>query len=218
VVSMNFIDAYLAVLADHPYAVVLGSSLVEAIGIPFPARIILILTPAFLATERDLVGLVAVATLGSLAGDHVPYLAARFMGPRVLTLYCRLTLGSDECVEKTLRCFARFGPWALLASRFSTSIRLFASACAGCRHISYPRYLMLDAVGTVAYTTLWVLVGEFVGERAVVFLTTDRRRWFFLVAVLTAFACVLAYRLWRRRRHPRASTRTLTRTVHPAVR
>jgi membrane protein DedA with SNARE-associated domain len=213
---MGSVDSYLAVLADHPYAVVLGSSFIEAVGIPFPARIILILTPAFLATERDLVGLVAVATVGALAGDHVPYLAARFTGPRMLGFYCRLTLGSEDCVEKTIRYFMRFGSWALLASRFSTGIRLFAAACAGCRHVTYPRYLTLDAIGTVVYSTLWVAVGQLVGERAVVFLTTDRRRWLFLVFVVTAFAMVLGYRLWRRRRHGRARASELA-AVRPRV-
>ena len=188
-------------LADHPFAVVFVSCLIDAIGVPFPARIVLILTPAFLAADRDLVGLVAVATAGSLIGDHVPYLAARFAGSRLLGLYCRLTLGSADCVEKTLRYFARFGSWALLASRFSTGIRLFASTCAGCRHITYPRYLVLDTVGTVVYATLWVLVGHLVGDQAVEFLTTDRRRYLFLVFVLVGFAAVFAYRVWRRRRH-----------------
>ena len=198
---MGSVDSYLAVIADHPYAVVFGSSLIEAIGIPFPARIILVLTPAFVATDLDLVGLVVCATVGALIGDHVPYLAARYAGSRMLRLYCRLTLGSEDCVEKTIRCFTRFGSWALLASRFSTSIRLFASACAGCRHVTYPRFLALDAIGTVVYSTLWVLVGQLVGERAVAFLTTDRRRWFFLAAVVGASIVLILYRIWRRRRH-----------------
>jgi hypothetical protein len=36
----------------------------------------------------------------------------------MLALYCKLTLASDHCVEKTLKYFVRFGPAALLASRF----------------------------------------------------------------------------------------------------
>ena len=49
------LQAHLSFLANHPFSVVFWSSLIEAAGVPFPSRVILILTPAFLATETDLV-------------------------------------------------------------------------------------------------------------------------------------------------------------------
>jgi membrane protein DedA with SNARE-associated domain len=195
---------HLEFLADHPYAVVFWSSLVEAIGIPFPSRVILILTPAFLATDSDLVRLVAMASLGAVLGDHVPYLAGRLAGLRLLSFYCTVTLASDRCVERTLGHFARWGPATLLVSRFSTSVRLFASACAGCSALTYPRYLTLDVIGTVLYTSLWVIVGAFIGERAVEFFTTDRRRYVVVTVVVLAGLTLIGYRMWRRLRYGRA--------------
>jgi membrane-associated protein len=218
---MGSVDSYLALLANHPFAVVFCSSLIEAIGIPFPSRVILILTPAFLVTRQDVAGLILVAIAGALLGDHVPYFAGRFAGTRMLGVYCRLTLGSEQCVEKTLRLFLRFRSLAILASRFSTNVRIFASACAGCGQVTYPRYLTLDAIGTTVYTILFVGIGFLIGERAVVFFTTDRRRWLFLVCVVVAFATLIGYRLWRKLRHgdARAATleeaRTLSRP-HPS--
>jgi membrane protein DedA with SNARE-associated domain len=206
------LEPQLEFLANHPYSVVFWSSFIEAMGIPFPSRVILILTPAFLATNSDLVRLVAVASAGALVGDHVPYLAGRLAGTRILGLYCWITLASVQCVEKTLRHFARFGPAALLFSRFSASVRLFASACAGCGQIAYPRYLLLDAIGTIVYTSLCVLVGWLIGEQAVVFLTTDRRRWLFVSLVALAAATLIGYRLWRRLRHGGAAASNLDQT------
>ncbi len=63
---------------------------------------ILVLTPAFLATHDDLARLILAATAGALLGDHVPYVAGRLAGTRLLGLYCRLTLASEACVETTL--------------------------------------------------------------------------------------------------------------------
>ena len=198
---MDLFKTHLDFLARHPFGVVFFSSLIEAVGIPFPSRVILILAPAFLDTEGDLVRLILVATVGFVLGDHGPYLAGRLAGLRMLGLYCRLTLASDRCVEKTLHYFSRFGSAALLLSRFSTAVRIFASACAGCGHITYPRYLTLDFLGTLAYSSLWVLVGSLVGERAVVFFTTDRRRWVFLSLVAIGGCTLIGYRLWRRLRY-----------------
>jgi membrane protein DedA with SNARE-associated domain len=206
---MGSVDSYLALIANHPFAVVFCSSLIEAIGIPFPSRVILILTPAFLITRQDFAGVVLAAIAGALLGDHVPYFAGRFAGPRMLGVYCRITLGSAHCVEKTLRLFRRFRSSAILASRLSTNVRIFASACAGCSRITYPRYLGLDAIGTTVYTIVFVGLGVLIGERAVVFFTTDRRRWLFLVLVVTAFAILIGYRLWRKFRHGAARAASL---------
>jgi membrane-associated protein len=201
---MGSVEWALRVLASHPFQVVFFASLIEAAGIPFPSRVILVLTPAFLVTRHEWLTIVAVAVAGALIGDHVPYIAGRFAGMRMLGLYCRLTLGSDACVEKTLRLFHRFHSWAILGSRFSASVRLFASACAGCSRMTYPRYLALDAAGTIVYTVVFVLIGFLVGDRAVEFLTKDRRRWLFFGVVATAFATLMLYRIVRRLRHGRA--------------
>jgi membrane protein DedA with SNARE-associated domain len=210
------LQRYLDFLADHPFSVVFWSSLVEAAGLPFPSRAILILTPAFLTSDRDLMLLIVAAVAGALLGDHVPYAAGRFTGTRMLRFYCRVTLASEACVEKSLRYFVRFGPAALLFSRFSTSVRLFAAACAGCANTAYPRYFTLDAIGTTVYATLWVLVGHLIGEQAVVFLTTDRRRWVFFSVLLIAFATLIGYRLWRRRRYGAARPPAVERLRRPS--
>ena len=199
---MDFLTPHLEFFAAHVFAVVFFASLIEAAGIPFPSRIILILAPAFLSTDSDLPRLAVVAAIGFVLGDHIPYLAGRLAGMRVLELYCKVTLGSERCVDAALGYFRRFGAPALLIGRFSTSVRLFASACAGCGHISYPRYLTFDGLGALLYTSVWVLVGSVIGEPAVEFFTKDPRRFTFLGLMLLAFTTLVAYRLWRRFRAP----------------
>jgi membrane protein DedA with SNARE-associated domain len=85
------------------------------------------------------------------------------------------------------------------------------------RHITYLRYLAFDTVGTVLYTTLWVLVGYWIGERAVVFFTTDRRRWLFLGFVVFTAASLIGYRLWRRFRYGGAGASSLEKGYEPRV-
>jgi membrane protein DedA with SNARE-associated domain len=206
---MDFLQSHLQFFAEHPFSVVFFALLIEAAGIPFPTRIILILAPAFIDTDRDLARLAIVAAIGAVLGDHIPYLTGRMAGMRMLGFYCRVTLSSENCVDKALYYFGRFGPLALLLSRFSTSIRILASACAGCGRITYARYITLDGLGTLLYTCLWVMVGAVVGQRAVVFFTSDPRRFTFLALVVLAGASLLGYRLWRRFRERRVSAPAL---------
>jgi membrane protein DedA with SNARE-associated domain len=198
---MDWVQSHLDFLLEHVLSIVFVTFLIEAAGIPFPSRIILLVAATFTTEPRLLAGMVAVSAGGALLGDHVPYLAGALTGPRILALYCRLTLGSEECVEKTVRYFTRFGPAAILLSRFSTSVRLFAAALSGCGHIAYWRFLTFDLVGTVVYSALLVVIGRVVGESAAEFLQQRGGMRVLLFVGPLAFGALLGYRLYRRSRH-----------------
>ncbi len=202
---MDFIDSHLGFLVAHLLSVVFVAFLVEAAGVPFPSRILLLVAATLADEPRQLVGIVAAGAAGSLIGDHVPYLAGALHGPRILKLYCRITLGSAECVDKTVGYFQRFGAAAILLSRFSTSVRLFASALSGCGHITYGKFITCDAVGTLVYMVIWVTVGYLVGDRAAALLNRYGSARLLLLLGPLALGAVVAYRLWRRRRYGAAS-------------
>jgi membrane protein DedA with SNARE-associated domain len=205
---MEWIQAHFDFLIEHLFAVVFAAFLIEAAGLPFPSRLLL-LVAATLAEPRQLAGLVAATTAGALIGDHVPYVAGALTGPRILALYCRLTLGSEQCVERTVGYFKRFGAGAILLSRFSHSVRLFASALSGCGHIPYWKFIVFDSVGTVLYAALWVGVGHLVGEQAAEFLGRHGATRVLLLLGPLALATLIGYRLWRRRRYGPAKSDAL---------
>ncbi len=198
---MEFLQSHLDFLAQHLHALVFGAFLIEAAGIPFPSRVILVIAATLTERADGLAGLIAVSTVGAVIGDHVPYTAGRLLGPRLLALYCRLTLGSERCVEKTVAYFVRFGAAAILLSRFSASVRIFASVLSGCGHISYWRFLGWDVAGSVIYATAWVSVGYLIGDQAAELLNRFGGARVLLLIGPAAFAALLAYRLWRRHRH-----------------
>jgi membrane protein DedA with SNARE-associated domain len=198
---MDWAQLHLDFLLEHVLTIVFCTFLIEAAGIPFPSRIILLIAATFTTEPRLLAGLVAVSAGGALLGDHVPYLAGALTGPRILALYCRLTLGSEDCVAKTVRYFTRFGPAAILLCRFSTSVRLFAAALSGCGHITYWRFLAFDLVGTVLYAALLVIVGRVIGESAAEFLQQRGGMRVLLFAGPLAFGALLGYRFYKRSRY-----------------
>lgn len=197
------------VLADHLFLIVFLGFLVEGAGIPFPSRLMLIVAATFAGNPRELVLLGAACAGGALIGDHVPYAGGMLAGPRILGLYCRLTLGSAECVERTVHYFRRFGAAAILLSRFSASIRIFASALSGCGHIAYRRFLAYNVVGTLIYATLWIAVGHLLGDRAGELLRRYAAAKYLVLLGPLALAALLGYRLWRRSRYGPARAGTL---------
>lgn len=197
----DFIESHIDFVVEHLLPIVFLAFLIEGAGIPFPSRILLLVAAAMTAEPRGLLSLGAVCVGGALIGDHVPYLAGMLSGPRMLAFYCRITLGSAQCVEKTVRFFTRFGPAAILLSRFSTTVRVFAAALSGCGHIPYPRFLALDIAGTVVYATLLVTVGYLIGDAATEFLQRPGRLRLLLLAGPLALTSLLAFRLYRRSRY-----------------
>jgi membrane protein DedA with SNARE-associated domain len=200
---MESIEPLLNWLQLHLFAVVLVSSFVDATGVPFPGRAVLIAAGVAASAADDVVLLITTSALGALLGDHVLFYAGKRGGPRLLSLYCRLSLGSAQCVEETLVYFRRFGAPAVLLARFSTSIRLFAAILAGTGHIPYIRFVTLDLIGTVCYTGFWVTLGFLVGD--LVLDHAGRYAPALLLIVPTALLTILAVRLARRRRHGAAS-------------
>jgi membrane protein DedA with SNARE-associated domain len=206
---VDFIQSHLDFLVRHLLSVVFVSFLVEAAGMPFPSRLVLLIAATFADQPWQLIGLVAAGTAGSLIGDHVPYVAGALTGPRILSFYCRITLSSSGCVDEAVDYFRRFGVVAILMSRFSHSVRLAASALSGCGHISYGKFITFDLIGTVLYLALWSTVGYFVGDTAADFLNRHGRARLLLLIGPVMLLAVMAYRLWRRRREgppPDAST------------
>jgi membrane protein DedA with SNARE-associated domain len=206
---MEVLQPYLDFVSAHLVAVVLVTSFVEAAGVPFPGRLTLIVAATLAVDLRELLGIGAAATVGSLVGDHVPYAAGYFVGPRLLDFYCRFTLGSERCVAKTLAYFQRFGAAAVLVGRFSTTVRLLAAALSGCGHISYPRFLVCDLIGTLAYAGAWVTVGYLFGPQAIALLERYGAARLLVLVIPAALVAVLAYRLWRRFRYGAAHTTVL---------
>jgi membrane protein DedA with SNARE-associated domain len=206
---MDFVQAHLDFLLDHLLTLVFVTFLIEGAGIPFPSRIVLLVAATFTTEPRTLASLVAASAAGALIGDHVPYVAGALTGPRILAFYCRVTLGSEHCVEKTVGYFTRFGAAAILLSRFSTSVRLFAAALSGCGHIRYWRFLFYNTVGTVLYAALLVTIGRLVGESAAEVLERPGRLRLLVLVGPLALVSLVGYRLYKRRRYGVAKAATL---------
>jgi membrane protein DedA with SNARE-associated domain len=214
---MELAQPLMTFLTAHVHLAVFLASAIEATGVPFPGRIVLIVAGTFLATGFELGAAVVAATVGSVLGDHVLYVGGRRGGASLLSLYCRLTLASERCVENTVTYFIRFGPPAIMLARFSTGVRLFAAILSGCGHMRYAEFLAYDVAGTIVYATLWVVVGHVFGDHVIAVLAWLGRRRALMLVVPVAVVAVLAYRLWRRRRHGSAQPDTARRLERTAA-
>jgi membrane protein DedA with SNARE-associated domain len=161
------IDAW---LREHLHAVVFLGAVVDALGIPFPGRLMLItagsLSHAVSGTGVSTWAVIGLATLGTVTGDHAWYLLGRLRGRRLFELYTRLFRLSDARVGAADRFLRRFGGLALILARVAATFRVVVAPLAASRGMSYARFLAFDLAGAVLWAGGFVWLGRAAGAVA----------------------------------------------------
>lgn len=193
----------LSLFIQQGYLLVFFAVFLDNAGLPLPGELVL-LAFGFLARTGHLDlgwGLIA-SSLGGMAGDSVSYWVGWFGGVRILQTYCRITLGSGQCVERAVAFYQRFGRLTVILGRFVIGLRAFVVPLAGSARIPYGQFLLFDAIGAVLWSAIFVFTGYAVGNQAELF-----SQWFrggqgvLGLAVAIAFVAYLAVKRWKRRRY-----------------
>jgi len=188
-------------LGAHTYAVVFVGTLIDASGIPFPGRLLLVAAGAVAGTGgRSLVAIIMLGTVAAMLMDHVWYLAGVWNSERLLRLCRRLTGWSPGDSEPAREYFERYGAATIVLGRFFTSVRALAWPVAAAHGVGYLTFLLLDLVAAGLWTSLWVVLGWWVGERWQGAVETAGV-WVAVAGVILLVVTVapMALRLYRRR-------------------
>jgi membrane protein DedA with SNARE-associated domain len=173
------------------------TALIDATGLPFPGRALLVAAGATMATGwSDVLTMTLAAALGAISGDHVWYAAGRL-------IYCRLSLASGRCERRARSRFERFGPLAIVIGRFVAGVRFVAAPLAGGGVMSYPRYLLYEILGALVWSGLLIALGYALGApgRALMARFGSGPILAILIALALAPLVIVLARLLRRRRH-----------------
>jgi membrane protein DedA with SNARE-associated domain len=186
-------------LGQHTALVVFVAALIDATGIPFPGRVVLVGAGAFAARgEGGIAALVVCGAAGVAITDHLWYFAGVLGADRLVRRFCRVTFNSELCTRKTRDWFERYGAATIILGRFVAGVRLLAWPLARSHGVGYPLFLLFDALAALLWAAVWVGLGWFVGEHAL-----DAVRglgWIGVAAAAAAVVLVFSVRLWRRSR------------------
>jgi membrane protein DedA with SNARE-associated domain len=198
-------DAIEPYLVRHLYAAVFVVAVIDATGLPFPGRLLLVAAGALARDAAEVTAVILAAAGGAMLGDHALYLAGRLGGERLLALSCRWTFASGRCASETRRYLQRWGPLTIVLGRFVAGVRLLATALAGSGAIPYWQFLLFDALGALVWTACFVLLGHVFGTRWRAAVERHGTVPIVVGITLAALAAVVLYRVHRRRRHGAAA-------------
>jgi membrane protein DedA with SNARE-associated domain len=139
----------------------------ESLGLPLPGET-LILVAAGLAAMGDL-NIVAVgitAAVAAVVGDNIGYLIGRKFGRGIILSSGRRVGVTDERLRKVEETVQRHGPFIVAIARFFVILRQLNGIAAGLAGMSWPRFLVANAVGAVLWVGTWCFIAYYVGRHA----------------------------------------------------
>jgi len=155
----------------------------------------------------SLVAVLSVVVVAAIVGDSVGYEIGRKVGARVLLL--RIFDRHRDRLEDAQDLLVRRGGAAVFLGRWAAFCRAVMPALAGTAKMHYPKFLVYNAAGGIAWGVAIVLAGYLAGESyATVEQTVGRG-----VAVAVAVIALVAVVIWRVRKHRHETT-----TVSPLTR
>ncbi len=156
-------------MEQYGYFGILMMIALENLFPPIPSEVILTFG-GFMTTNTNLtpLGVVTVATLGSLLGAVVLYYIGRLLGverlEKLIDRWGRLLRVKKEDVRKADQWFDKYGYWAVFLCRMVPIVRSLISIPAGMSNMKLVPFLLFTTLGTLIWNTLLVYIGSAVGD------------------------------------------------------
>jgi membrane protein DedA with SNARE-associated domain len=144
--------------------------LLETVFPPIPSEVILPIAGMRAANgPLGLPGVILAATLGTMTGNTIWYLAARSIGldrfRHFIERHGRWLTMDWYDVEKVQRLFGRFGAGIIFLGRMLPTIRTFISVPAGIVRMGLPLFLVWSTIGTALFAAALAGAGFAAGAR-----------------------------------------------------
>jgi membrane protein DedA with SNARE-associated domain len=145
-------ESWISELAQHGYSILFAGVFLEAIGLPVPAALILLIAGGAAANGTLQSGYaLSGAVVVTLAGDTLMFLLGRYTGWWLLGLLCRISLNPESCVLRAADAFYRRGRMLLVLAKFIPGINTMAPPLAGSMNMRFWPFIQLDLAGSVLY-------------------------------------------------------------------
>ncbi len=163
---MSFIvGIILPYLLLYKYWAIFAITFVAALAFPIPPGTLLMASAAFASQGYfSFFWVVAIGSLGNIAGDNLGYFLARHYGRRVLSrIGFRKTIESQKYknIEKRIQTNPGF---LIFISRFEVVSNLAVNIICGLGEVPYGKYLFFEVVGEIAQVFVYCLIGYLVGD------------------------------------------------------
>jgi membrane protein DedA with SNARE-associated domain/rhodanese-related sulfurtransferase len=191
-------NSWVSGLALHGYSILFAAVFMEAVGLPIPAALALLIAGGASA-RGSLQASYAFggALLAMVAGDTLMFVIGRYTGWWLLGVLCRISLNPESCILRSADSFYRRGRALLVVAKFIPGINTMAPPLAGCMNMRLSQFFALDLAGAALYTGAYFGVG-FLFSDALEAITRGYQTFGRIVGwvVIVLIAGYVAFQVW----------------------
>lgn len=158
-------EQLLTLVTGYGLPALFGVLVLAAVGVPFPATLLLIAAGSFVAQgEMNLLLVLVVASLGAILGDQIGYALGRWGGRK---LVARLTrrFGSKQ-LERAEAFSTRWGGAGIFFSRWLvSSLGPSINLTSGITAYPWTRFVLWGVLGELVWVGLCVMIGNLFSDR-----------------------------------------------------
>ena len=153
-------------LSTYGYWAVLLFVAIESTGIPFPGETMLLLAAIYAGTTHHLAIplVIAAAAAGAILGDNAGFWVGREGGYRLLRRFGRYIRLDERKLKLGQYLFMKHGGKVVFFGRFVAVLRAWAAFLAGTNRMTWPRFLVFNAGGGIAWATIYGVAGYALGN------------------------------------------------------
>jgi membrane-associated protein len=161
-------ETFQALADQYGYVALFIGVLLENAGLPIPGETA-VLVSGFLASPAGgahfhIVWVIVVTLVAAVIGDNIGFwLGHRWARPRLQQGRGFLFL-TPKALQLAEGYFERYGVWTIFFARFITGLRVVGALAAGTAGMEWPRFLVANGAGAVAWATTMSLLGYFCGH------------------------------------------------------
>ncbi len=111
-------------------------------------------------TDHNPYVLFVLLAVAAILGNIVNYFIGRTFGNEIM----KRNIIKEKYLEQTHDYFTKYGAFTIVVARFAPFVRTFAPFIAGMSKMEYPKFLLYNAVGAVAWTAIFISAGYLFGE------------------------------------------------------
>lgn len=163
----HFLDLIQPLFADWGYLIIFLVALLEhsfMVGLVVPGDAVLLLGGLYAGLGHlNIVWVIVLAFLGSVAGDNLGYLFGRKLGRPILDKHGEF-MRIRARVRLVERYFEKYGGATVFIARFVTFAGTLVSPVAGMSKMKYRKFLAYEVAGSLVWAIGYGLLGYFFGR------------------------------------------------------
>ncbi|HEX9096398.1 MAG TPA: DedA family protein [Candidatus Dormibacteraeota bacterium] len=156
-----------SLLATYGYLAVFVFVGVESLGVPVPGETMLVTAAIYAGTtgRLSIFWVIVASSAGAIVGDNIGYVIGRTGGYRLLKRYGRYIRLDENRLRLGQYLFDKHGSKVVFFGRFVSVLRIFAAFLAGVNRMHWRRFLIFNAAGGIAWSTIYGIAAFLLGKQ-----------------------------------------------------